>query len=485
MLAYSLLQTLTATQLKDLSQQLVQDALDKGDAGASKQIIKSTVKALATANAGRRLGSSSALDNQVVRASLLVNLISTYAITPITTDDTASILSLLADILSQPSEVSVATATSAQTFYLTVLGGSTAAGLGLTGAAATSALGVAAALSNIALLSPATVTATSAATLLANVIAAGAAQLKGSPGGAAFTTTASGLSLESYRSLGQETTLQATLSSTGTVPPTTLATITLPTASSALASLSSTDLWLATVPNVFAPLDPATALRSPVVLAQVSAAETSAALSISPATVALAIAPTSAFETDFTAYAQTGICKKSVASSASMSCPLGTEVQPCDFAAFGTEYTFAYTCKKTIPQCLIWSATDAKFMTESTCTAQAGYTASSVTCSCTSMGAVALGAKTEAGVVVNPAPAPASSPNAEASSTGGASAMIIGCAAAGGFVLLVCLYFACTAVRNAREKKDEKEKDLSSDPAVKTFSAKAQPEKGFARKLEI
>ena len=121
--------SLTTAQLFNISEAKAKEALDAGNADSAKQVLTATtdgMKATATAEGARRrsllaLGSSALAESRALRAAVLANLWSTYAITPLTDDDVASLLGVLAGVVDTPAEVDGATAASALCFLDTLL----------------------------------------------------------------------------------------------------------------------------------------------------------------------------------------------------------------------------------------------------------------------------------------------------------------------------------------------------------------------------
>jgi len=164
---------LTTAQLFNISAAKTSAALDAGNADASKQLLAATTVGMKSSSGSgaadrRRLsgsgGSSSSSgcagasaaaavatgqigdrrsllatpeeEAQALRAAVLANLWSTYAITPITQADVASLLNVLVGAVDNPSEVSDASAASALRFLSTVLTASHEAGVGVSAAGA-------------------------------------------------------------------------------------------------------------------------------------------------------------------------------------------------------------------------------------------------------------------------------------------------------------------------------------------------------------
>ena len=163
---------LTTAQLFNISAAKTSAALDAGNADVSKQVLAATTEGMksssgrgaadrrrlsgsggssrssgfagstdAAAATGRFGGHRSLLatpeeEAQALRAAVLANLWSTYAITPITQADVASLLNVLVGAVDNPSEVSDASAASALRFLSTVLTASHEAGVGVSAAGA-------------------------------------------------------------------------------------------------------------------------------------------------------------------------------------------------------------------------------------------------------------------------------------------------------------------------------------------------------------
>ena len=154
---------LTVAQLYNISQAKTAEALDIGNADASKQVITATTDGLAEAAANsqaasaadttltvvrsvshlttlgrrRRLLASGSREASNTRASLMVKIWSTFALTPITQGDVASLLSNVAGVLDTPSEVLDATAASALEFLRVLLQASISKGVALSEAGST------------------------------------------------------------------------------------------------------------------------------------------------------------------------------------------------------------------------------------------------------------------------------------------------------------------------------------------------------------
>jgi hypothetical protein len=114
--------SLPIAQLGALSEAKVAEFLATGNALASGQILAATSAALKSAvntvgNRRQLMGSTSSFpEAATVRANVLVNLILTNKITPVTTNGIASLIAVLVGIVEAPWELTDATSRSAMKF---------------------------------------------------------------------------------------------------------------------------------------------------------------------------------------------------------------------------------------------------------------------------------------------------------------------------------------------------------------------------------
>jgi hypothetical protein len=445
---------LTVKQLANVSAALAESALEEGNGDAAKQVLVSTTEGMKTTttttaatDARRRLLAGS--DAEALRAAVLANLWSTYAITPVTAADVASLLAVLVGVLDTPGEVTDATATSALSFLDTVLGASQAAGAGLSGAGAslvgealaslfaTSAFGASGGADSYA----------AAAAALGALRLASASQLAGALDGTggALRAPGGGVDLVSYRGAAGDLAARGSLAvSSGGLSGDTVTAVAFDAGAQAAVLASGAGLTAASVldlrvgtlaSNVYeyaldgtsgspAALasrldqtgDAATGdilLRSKLTVVEVAAQDSAAPLALSglASNLLVTLEATVPFATDLSAYSGTRACTVNDVSH-DLGCPLTTNAHVCDWAANGggSKYFFDFVCPHVVPTCLWWDAASSAF-SGTGCSVVSGYAADAVGCSCSHLTTFALGAEaTELDVTVKATPAPTKQP---------------------------------------------------------------------------
>ena len=434
---------LTTAQLFNISDAKTSAALDAGNADASKQVLAATTEGMKSskeATARRRSLRRSLLatpqeEAEALRASVVANLWSTYAITTVTESNIASLLNVLVGAVDTPSEVDDATAASALSFVTTILTASQAAGVGVSAAGADLA---AACLTNLFATGPFAPTSadayTSAAGALEVVRLVSANQLAGGVDGVGYALDAADVDLMSFRAaLATLGTALTTLAlSDGGVSADTTSAVTFSAAAGAeasaalvaggVASDALVDLKVATLAtNVYAKALEGTAgsdaavnsrldqtgdaltgntlLRSLLTVVEVAAQDSSGTLSLSGLVnpVEVALGATVPFTVDTAAYLKVGKCTENGA-VIDLECPLTDDIHTCDWDSYGNggKYHFHYECPMVVPTCLWWDEAVNAFSSEG-CAVNEGYTATAVTCSCTHLTTFVLGADATAG----------------------------------------------------------------------------------------
>ena len=125
-------EALSVAELRNVSEAKAAEAISSQDADAAKQVLAMTTDLIATttdaaaaatgsqAGGGGRRSLLASGDNAALRASVLLNLWATYAITPVTQADMASLLNNLLGVVDTPDEVDESTAEGSLNFLQTV-----------------------------------------------------------------------------------------------------------------------------------------------------------------------------------------------------------------------------------------------------------------------------------------------------------------------------------------------------------------------------
>ena len=128
-------EALSVAELRNESEAKAAEAISSQDADAAKQVLAMTTDLIATtidaataaaaaaggqAGGGGRRSLLASGDNAALRASVLANLWATYAITPVTQADMASLLNNLLGVVDTPDEVDENTAEGSLNFLQTV-----------------------------------------------------------------------------------------------------------------------------------------------------------------------------------------------------------------------------------------------------------------------------------------------------------------------------------------------------------------------------
>jgi len=443
---------LTVAQLFNVSKAKTAAALDSGDADAARQVLAATTESIKTTTAGgserRRFLLAMDPEAQALRAAVLANLWSTYAITPVTQADVASLLIVLAGVVDTPSEVTDATAASALSFLSTVLAASEGVGISSTAAEV-----VAGALSDLFDTeafgaSGGDASYSVAADAVGVLRLTSANQLFGALDGVGAALRSGYVDFYSYRGAAGDLGTLGTLalSGGGSDDGTTAVTFDAAAQAAVLASARVSasdvlDLRVGTLSsNIYAfalegtagsdaavasrldqtgdALTGNTLLRSRLTVVEVAAEGSSSALSVSglASPLEVTLKATVPFTVERSEYAKTFTCTTDGA-SIDLGCPLTADTHTCAFSANGGgKYFFNYECPMVVPTCLWWDDAVGAFSSEG-CAVNEGYTAAAVTCSCSHLAPLVLGAALSessfvAATTAPPSPVPSARPTA-------------------------------------------------------------------------
>ena len=448
--------SVSLAKLSNASRTKAAEAIDSGNADAAKQVLSATLGSIASATDGSRrrqlLGTPGA-GSADLRASVLESLWNTYAITPVTQADVASLLTVLASVVDTPGEVTLPVAESSMLFLKTVLEASQEAAVGISPVGAATAGTALSHLFETPLFNASDPASLARAADVATVLGyCGTLQLEGALDGVGYALAGPAVDMFSYRSsLSSLSELGVlSLSMGGSADHATALSVNSSAvelsdrlAAMGLAADGTFDVRLATLgANPFgaalkgsagsaaaqgsradqaaAAQGGATLLRSRLTVAEVALAGSPAPLPLTglAAPVAVTLAATAPFNTSAAAYERAFACPRN-GLLVELPCPLGAEEHRCDFGTHGggRPYFAAYACPRVVPVCLWWDAGAQAFSDEG-CAAAAGYAPGRVTCECGHLPRVlVLGAELRpgelrAGLTGAPSPAPSPGPSA-------------------------------------------------------------------------
>jgi hypothetical protein len=442
---------LSVGELRNISEARARDSIDSNDADGAKQILSATTEGMGSTTDGtssrRRqlLGANS--DAQELRASVLANLWATYAITPITVSDVASLLSVLVGVVDTPVEVTYEVASGSNFFLQTLLRATIGANIGIS---STSTDYVGSFLTYLFETPWFNETLSSSYVNAANVSNAiglvSAAQLYNAYDGVGYALSEGDVDMFSYRTAASTLLDKSTiyLSGGGSSDTVTSAYFSanvsdLITASGESSLVSSdlldlritklgTNLYAGVLKGTYNSQDAIVSrldqkdedlngivlLRSDVTMVDLSIQDSSVPMDISSfSSFKVTLAATVVFNTSFDAFDRTFSCGGSSDGVViDLNCPITSDTHTCDHTTYGEggAYYFEYTCPYVEPTCLYWDEATMDFEGND-CTLVSGYTSDAVTCECTRTGTFVLGANvTEPKFEAFTTPAPTSVP---------------------------------------------------------------------------
>ena len=413
---------LTIAQLFNISGALTTAAIESADADGAKRLLLATLSVSSSivdeSTSRRRALLGTGTDASVLLAAALEDLWLTYAITPVTSEDIGSLLSVLDGILSTPSDVTTAVGKSAFQFLSTVFQDSFDAEIGISDESLSYSGTALTLLTETSLFNASDVSSLTRIVNITSVLdLVSALQLFGAESEVGYTFESDNTFLFSYRnsleslenlgalhlSLGGSTDLVTAVSFSGptfeevssydvrlmTLASDPYASWLKGTLGSAAARDSRTDQG---------ELEGTTLLRSKVTVVRLAPEDKVDAVDMHNLedTVAVTLAATAPFDTNHSDYIVVGSCAVDGA-QVTLDCPLADVPYTCDFDAGGQggKYLYVYVCPKVVPTCLSWDYTADTFTTEG-CAVVPGYTSDAVTCACDHLGTFVLSANTTA-----------------------------------------------------------------------------------------
>jgi hypothetical protein len=424
---------LTVGELRNISESKTQESLESGDADSAKQILSATTDGMSSTTDGttrRRQLLDATSDAEALRASVLSNLWATYAITPITVSDVASLLSVLVGVVDTPAEVTYDVASGSHYFLQTVLRATLGADIGISTSSSDYVGDVLTYLFETTWFSDTdTASFVNAYNVSNSLSLASAAQLYGAYDGVGYDLNTGDVDMYSYRTAASNLLADSSvaLSLGGSSDTVTSASFNgdlsdLITASgeSSMVSSDLLDLRITTLSsNIYAAaldgtagsdaalnsrldqtgaaLSGNTLLRSKLTAVELSLQDSSDPMEITSLPSGMfevSLAATVVFNTTFKAFDRVFSCGVGMdGTDIDLNCPITTNTHTCDFATHGAggTYYFEYTCPYVEPTCLYWDETTLDFAGDD-CTLVSGYSSDAVTCECTRTGTFVLGA---------------------------------------------------------------------------------------------
>jgi hypothetical protein len=432
---------LTVAQLKNISETKATESIESNDADAAKQILTATTDGMSsTTDSTRRrklLGATS--DAEALRASVLSNLWATYAITPITVSDVASLLNVLVGVVDTPSEVTYEVASGSHFFLQTILRATLGADIGISTSSSDYVGDVLTYLFETTWFSDTDTASFMNANNVSNSLSlVSAAQLYGAYDGVGYDLNTGDVDMYSYRTaastLLDDFSVALSLGgSSDTVTSTyfngDLSDLITASGESSLVSTDLLDLRINTLSsNIYAAaldgtsgtsaavnsrldqsgadLSGNTLLRSSLTAVELSLQDSSDPMEITSLPSGMfevTLAATVVFNTTYKAFDRTFSCGVGMdGTDIDLNCPITTNTHTCDFATHGagSTYYFTYTCPYVEPTCLYWDETTMNFEGDD-CTLMSGYSSDSVTCDCSRTGIFVLGANVTEPVFVS------------------------------------------------------------------------------------
>jgi len=436
-------------ELQNISDAKTKEEIDSGNSDGAKQVMDATNKEISSSSSSSETGDerrrrSLLADSgaEALRASVMGNLWSTYAITAVTQADVASLLNVLVGVVDAPLEVTDAVASEALSFLTTILN-DTLAAPGHVGVSETASLFVGTALTSLAATNALATTSGSsslahAASLVKVLSLLSACELDGGLTGASVTRASGMVSMYSYRSsatalLGGGTSVgtAASVSVGASVADFAAASSTPSLTGAALLDTRVTTLDLN--PYSFA-LDAAGTsaaagsrmdqsggtssgpllLRSLLTLVELATEGSASPLVVSGLSPPVAITLPATVPFPETPAVVRSKCSVDGSVVAIAGCPFtSADAHTCNFAAHGSgdKYFFDYTCPSVVPKCVWFDEASSAFSGAGCSVANANHTSDLVTCECTHLTAFALtGEETSSSMQVEATPSPTSSP---------------------------------------------------------------------------